>query len=267
MYGILPRIIDSSDTEEEKKNRLVAYAWLNGVDSNGEYTRQKELDNYIATYIIRDSDISVEDVRDALMDRLLECDYDDDKAMNYNVCVKKSVKSYVYDNARWAYLKLISQRSNRKTKRKYKFISLSDEVSRHDGKDNKEGDVNTIGDMIADEKAEQYFDDLICVSVEEAVDKLIRVTNTVYDGFVALYIVKSLCGDCANESKKKQVMTLLGLKPITRSEMSSEEIIDVIQDLSKFEDDEVVETIMQKMPSARQLVDLIKAVNSSYQAL
>jgi hypothetical protein len=83
-----------------------------------------------------------------------------------------------------------------------------------------------------------------------------KVTNTVYEGFLAMVIINCLCGEDAYKYRNS-IINMLGLEHPTYSVMNSDDVMDVVTDLAKFGDAEFLEALMIRVPSTKQLVNFI----------
>ena len=256
MYGISLELLKHQTKEESNSEGLRAYAWIN--DSTGDFARIRELDLFIKNNIIkRDDGIAVDDVRDMLMDMLLHNDYKDDKAMNYEYGCKKSIKSFIYDTAKYAYKRL----KHPKMQYVVNLVHLEDFVTSHTGKDSASDESMTYEDRMPDKKAESAFDNIVLTKADEVIDKMIRVNNTLYDGFIPLIAVKCLCREEDVAECRLNVMNILGVRPVGREIFLSEDFEEIMSDMKAFDDSVIIESIVRKVPSGEQLVNLVRTVN------
>ena len=255
MYGIRPEFIHNTEDEERKKG-VVAYNWLVEPDSNGRPHRLEELRRYIQSSILKDDRINIEDVTDLTLDMLIHRDYDDAKAMNYEYGVKKTIKSFVYDSAEWAYKKLIARKNG---KGGLITVSLEDTLVRRDGKDSAYGDETTIEDTIADKNAIDPYHAMPDIEIHDIVNKIVRINNTVYDGFIPQFLMK--CGGrVLNTAQQESIKKILGIENITRTECMSEDIDDVMQDICKYDTKDIVNELEKNVATVGQIMELIDTV-------
>ena len=262
MYGI----VLSSTKKEKQENTFIALRWLCGDDAlddkklKGDRSKRvAELINWIEHNVITDKRISAEDVYDETINSLMRRDYDIDRAVNEESGYTKSIESFIHDTAKYTYLDIIDKGNK---EHGGPIGSLDAEITDHSGSASKEGESRTLGDSIPDLKAEQDMDMMQDVSLEQAVNNMLKLDCTSCKGFIALYMCQALCNDASKvETCKKQVCDMMKIKPdITNRIRNCEEVRETVKDLSKFKCDDVVEELYRTVPSSSDIAELIEVV-------
>lgn len=235
MYGVIAREFIE---EPEKKFGFLAYKYLMETDSDLEHTRK----------IIRKlpgGEMIEDEVLDKCLEMIMENDYNIDKAINVEVGGVKSIGNYIKDQIVYAYKKVRAEKKQLREKFGITEQSLYDTVSNHSGKASDEGSASYVEDFVADEKA--TFGDAK-LTLEQTVDKLLKVNSTVCNGLVALVILR----DC-DEKSKSIALKVMGIDTPNRRDAMKEEVFDVIQDLVHFETLDIIKELYNQSADAAQL--------------
>lgn len=250
MYGAIKSMTSSQQHNFEAKQGFEAYKWL-VADNAREMTL---LEKYIEHSITRGarSGVGVEEVMNTLIETLMGNDYDEERAFNEAFAQTMSIKSYIYKNAKYAF-----QTTSLRRKKDAMAHASSLGTPIHCTKRKITDEKLTLQDTLVDHSATNGFKDLVLVGIDDAINKLIKVTYTVYEGFLPLTILTCVCGDDTYKYRAA-VMSMLGIEDPTIDIYRNEDVREVVEDLSKFDSEELLSEISEQIPLAKELIKYIR---------
>ena len=242
MYALLRKQFQ----EEEPASGFTAYTEL--VRTDPEY---KKCRSFLRGKYQKDGELWFDDIMDKAISIMWKRDYKLDKAVNEEAGCVMSVWGYIKRCLVWGYLSV----KNEKQKSGY-VQSLDDVIGGHS--DKHEGQPATLGDYVKDDRAEMRMEEAEKVDIEQVIAEMIHIDRTVCPGYISLVLMMGV-----DESTKSAVITAIGSKLPTRTQITSGEVYDNIVSLKNFSEAEIYEELENQMAGVSQFKDLIRAISAA----